>query len=75
MTIDDAIMPMINIVFLLLVFFLVAGGTDQFPHHAIVGPQGRFPFRGQIVVALGDDPLSTALDGLTVENLLGPGVR
>lgn len=44
------------------VFFLVAGGSEQAPHWALVGSQGRFLVRGEALEAAGDDPLSVAIE-------------
>ena len=39
------------------VFFLVAGGSETDPHHALVGPQGRFLVDGDDLVASTSSPL------------------
>ena len=39
------------------VFFLVAGGSDANPHHALVGPQGRFLVDGDDLVPATSSPL------------------
>lgn len=43
------------------VFFLVAGGSEAAPHHALVGPQGRFLVVGDALESAGDDPLSRSI--------------
>ena len=65
MTIDDAIMPMINIVFLLLVFFLVAGrlaAGEPFRVSPPLAELGEAPNDNAPLILMGIDK-AFALDG------------
>ena len=50
-------------------FFLVAGTTSDFPHHALIGTQGRYPINGATITSLANDDLSQALNAGTVEDV------
>lgn len=49
--------------------FLVAGTTNDFPHHAIIGTQGRYPIKGSTITSLTNDPLGHSLDRAEVANV------
>jgi hypothetical protein len=51
------------------VYFLVVGGTEALPFHAVVGPQGRYPLAGSALDTLADDPLAAEIAGLSVGGL------
>lgn len=68
MTIDDAIMPLINIVFLLLIFFLVAGRLSSAEPFKVAAPFGESTNTSEepapLILVGGDGAL--ALDGAVV---------
>ena len=37
-------------------FFLIAGTTNEFPHHALIGSQGRYPINGSTIRSISNDP-------------------
>ena len=51
------------------VWFLVAGGSDEQPYHAVVNDQGRYQVVGDTLRPSGDDPLAVELAGLGLEGL------
>lgn len=49
--------------------FLIAGTTEDFPHYALIGPQGRYPINDSTIRSISDDPLSETLDTTTLEEV------
>ncbi len=49
-----------------LLVFLVAGGSEAFPHHAIVSNEGRFVVSGTRVVPVVDGPVGDAIRAMTI---------
>ena len=83
---EPGLIPMINIVLLLLVFFLVAGSIEKFEALTVelpISKNGRMLSDGQIVVILGqqreivvNDDFVTAQDfGQTLQELLKDNPR
>ena len=52
------------------VWFLVAGGTDELPYHAVVNAQGRYEVVGDTLRPASEDPLSRQLTALGPESLV-----
>lgn len=48
-------------------YLLVAGTSPDFPHHVVVGPQGRFPINGAVVHGFGSDAISRRLHGTDID--------
>ena len=70
---DDNLIPLINIVFLLLIFFMIAGQIDQFSGNEIVPPTSGsdtpIPVAPVVIELLAEGQLRMKGDYLTPESL------
>jgi hypothetical protein len=51
------------------VWFLVSGGSEELPYHAVVNAQGRYEVVGSTLQPAGDDALSKQIAALGPEQL------
>ncbi len=52
-----------------LLVFLVAGGSEAFPHHAIVSNEGRFVVSGTQAIPVVDGPIGEAVGAMTIDEI------